>query len=31
MWVNNELGTVEPIREISELCQEHKEKVAHKD
>lgn len=23
MWVNNELGTVEPIREIGELCQEH--------
>ena len=23
MWVNNEIGTVEPIREIGELCQEH--------
>lgn len=22
MWVNNELGTVEPIREIGELCQD---------
>lgn len=23
MWVNNEIGTVEPIREIGQLCQEH--------